>query len=55
MLDMDDVTQLMEAMGFATNHKLVLKATFASWKKNPDTAFKALATKVRVCLLIFKN
>ena len=43
MLDMDDVTQLMESMGIATNHKLVLKATFAGWKKNPDAAFEALA------------
>ena len=43
MLDTDDVTQLMESMGIATNHKLVLKATFASWKKNPDAAFEALA------------
>ena len=43
MLDIDDVTQLMESMGIATNHKLVLKATFASWKKNPDAAFEALA------------
>jgi hypothetical protein len=53
---MEDVTQLMEAMGFATNHKLVLKATFKSWKKNLDTAFEALAAaKVRAYLLIFKN
>ena len=43
MLDMDYVTQLMESMGIATNHKLVLKATFAGWKKNPDAAFEALA------------
>jgi hypothetical protein len=43
MLDMNDVTQLMDSMGFSTNHKLVLKATFAGWKKNPDTAFQALA------------
>ena len=43
MLDMDDVTQLMETMGIATNHKLVLKATFAGWKKNPNAAFEALA------------
>ncbi len=43
MLDMNDVTQLMETMGFSTQHKLVLKATFAGWKKNPDTAFQALA------------
>ena len=43
MLDMDDVTQFMESMGIATNHKLLLKATFASWKKNPDAAFEALA------------
>ena len=43
MLDMHDVTQLIESMGIATNHKLVLKATFASWKKNPDAAFEALA------------
>ncbi len=44
VIDMLDVTQLMESMGFATNHKLVLKATFASWKKNPDAAFEALAS-----------
>ena len=44
MLDMNDVTQLMESMGVATNHKLVLKATFAGWKKNPDAAFLALAS-----------
>ena len=43
MLDIDDIAQLMESMGFATNHKLVLKATFAGWKKNPDAAFEALA------------
>ena len=43
MLDMDDVAQYMESMGFATQHKLLLKATFASWKKNPDAAFEALA------------
>jgi hypothetical protein len=39
MLDMDDVTQFMELMGIATNHKLVLKATFAGWQ----AAFEALA------------
>ena len=44
MLDINDITQLMESMGIATNHKLVLKATFAGWKKNPETAFQALAT-----------
>jgi hypothetical protein len=44
MLDMDDLTQFMETMGIATNHKLLLKATFAGWKKNPDLAFEALAT-----------
>ncbi len=44
MLDMDDVTQFMESMGIATNHKLLLKATFAGWKKNPDAAFEALAS-----------
>ena len=43
MLDMSDVTQLMEDMGIAANHKLVLKATFAGWKKNPENAFQALA------------
>ena len=43
MLDMDDVTQYMESMGIATHHKLLLKATFANWKKNPDAAFEALA------------
>jgi hypothetical protein len=43
MLDMNDVTQLMESMGFSTNHKLLLKATIAGWKKNPDAAFQALA------------
>ena len=51
MLDMHDVTQLMESMGIATNHKLVLKATFASWKKNPNEALAsakvARATHVR--------
>ncbi len=43
MLDMNDVMQLMESMGFSTQHKLVLKATFAGWKKNPETAFESLA------------
>jgi hypothetical protein len=43
MLDTDDATQLMEPMGIAANHMLVLKATFAGWKKNPDAAFEALA------------
>ena len=44
MLDMNDITQLMDSMGISTSHKLVLKATFASWKKNPDVAFEALAS-----------
>jgi hypothetical protein len=44
MLDMDDVTQFMETMGIATNHKLVLKAIFAGWKKNPNVAFEALTS-----------
>ena len=44
MLDMDDVTHYMESMGIASHHKLLLKATFASWKKNPDAAFEALAS-----------
>jgi hypothetical protein len=43
MLDINDVTQLMESMGISTPHKLVLKATFASWKKTPEAAFEALA------------
>ena len=43
MLDIDDVTHYMESMGIASHHKLLLKATFASWKKNPDAAFEALA------------
>ncbi len=43
MLDINDVAQLMEDMGIAANHKLVLKATFAGWKKNPENAFQALA------------
>ena len=43
MLDIDDITQYMETMGIATQHKLLLKATFANWKKNPDAAFEALA------------
>jgi hypothetical protein len=43
MLDVNDLTQMMESMGFSTHHKLALKATFASWKKNPDNAFEALA------------
>jgi hypothetical protein len=47
MLDMDYVTQLMESMGIATNHKLVLKSIYAGLKKNPDAAFEALtAAKV---------
>ncbi len=43
MLDLNDVTQFMETMGISTQHKLVLKATFAGWKRNPDSAFEALA------------
>ncbi len=47
MLDINDVTELMETMGIAANHKLVLKATFTGWKKNPETAYEALdAAKV---------
>ncbi len=42
-LDINDLTLLMKSMGISTNHKLVLKATFACWKKNPDAAFEALA------------
>ena len=50
-LDMNDVTQLMEAMGISTHHKLVLKATFTTWKKNPGAAFEALASaKVALAL-----
>lgn len=54
MLDVSDLTQLMECMHISTNHKLVLKATFAGWKKNPDSAFLALASAkvaliARVC------
>jgi hypothetical protein len=44
MLDLNDITQLMDSMGVSASHKLILKATFASWKKNPDTAFEALAS-----------
>jgi hypothetical protein len=44
MLDLNDVTQLMESMGISTHHRLVLKATFATWKKNPGAAFEALAS-----------
>ena len=51
MLDINDVTQLMETMGFSTQHKLLLKATFAGWKKNPDAAFEALAS-AKVCLQV---
>ena len=51
MLDINDVTQLMESMGISTPHRLVLKATFAGWKKNPDAAFEALASaKVTLAL-----
>ena len=42
----DEVAALaavMQDMGIAANHKLVLKATFAGWKKNPETAYEALA------------
>ena len=55
MLDMNDVTQLMEGMGISTHHRLVLKATFAGWKKNPDAAFEALAeakVALRTALLL---
>ena len=44
MLDMNDVTQLMESMGISTHHRLVLKATFTGWKKSPGAAFEALAS-----------
>jgi colicin import membrane protein len=44
MLDMNDVTQLMESMGISTQHRLVLKATFTGWKKSPGAAFEALAS-----------
>jgi hypothetical protein len=44
MLDLNDITQLLDSLGISTVHKLVLKGTFASWKKNPDTAFEALAS-----------
>ena len=43
MLDMEEVAQLIESMGIVTSHKLVFKATFAGWEKNPDAAFEALA------------
>jgi hypothetical protein len=43
MLDMNDVTQLMQSMGISISHGLRLKATFTSWKKHPDAAFEALA------------
>jgi len=60
MLDINDVTQLMETMGFSTQHKLLLKATFAGWKKNPGTAFEALASakvrrRVHTCLLLLRD
>ena len=42
MLDMSDVTEYMETMGISGQHKLLLKATFAGWKKNPEAAFEAL-------------
>jgi FtsZ-interacting cell division protein ZipA len=44
MLDINDVTQLMESMGISTHHRLVLKATFTGWKKSPGAAFEALAS-----------
>jgi flagellar biosynthesis GTPase FlhF len=44
MLDINDVTQLMESMGISTPHRLVLKATFTGWKKSPGAAFEALAS-----------
>ena len=52
LLDLNDVTQLMETMGISTHHRLVLKATFAGWKKNPDAAFEALASAKVVLALI---
>jgi hypothetical protein len=42
MLDMSEVTEYMETMGISGQHKLLLKATFAVWKKNPEAAFEAL-------------
>jgi hypothetical protein len=52
MLDMNDVTQLMQSMGISISHGLRLKATFASWKKHPDAAFEALAlAKVTAVLM----
>jgi len=44
MLDGNDLEKLMESMAISTNHRLVLKATFSAWKKNPEKAFEALAT-----------
>jgi hypothetical protein len=60
LLEINDVTQLMETMGFSTQHKLLLKATFAGWKKNPGTAFEALASakvrrRVHACLLLLRD
>jgi len=43
VLDTNRITQLMDFMVISTSHRLELKATFASWKMNPD-AFLALAS-----------
>jgi hypothetical protein len=44
MLDINDLTQLLESIGIRTHHKLVLKAIFSGWKKDPGTAFETLAS-----------
>jgi hypothetical protein len=44
-----DLVHLMDAIGISGAHQVVIKASIATWKKNPDAAFQHLAAaKVRV-------
>jgi hypothetical protein len=43
MNDMSDLVVLMDAMGFSGAHKIVLKTSITTWKKNPDVAMQTLA------------
>jgi hypothetical protein len=50
---MSDLVQLMDAMGISGAHQVVLKASIASWKKNPDAAFQALAASKVLPVLVW--
>ena len=42
MTDMDGLEQLMTQLGISAELQLFLKPVLAEWKKNPESAFKAL-------------